>query len=126
MKKNNNIEEHQIADENKNNDKDIVDLLLKRYIKELNTDVRNKVKEMLATQYTVYCFYDGCMRDRRDYLHMTMLLSATLRKILKNEDEYDENEINKFEKVRKVLNFVTSCCYFFSFPSYIEEFFLSQ
>jgi hypothetical protein len=66
---------------------------------------------------------NGCMRDDRDELYMCMLLSATLKNILKDkEKEYEEN---KFEKVKGALQYVQNKCYII-FPDYIKNYFLPE
>lgn len=73
---------------------DKIKKLVNRYIEELDEEISDEVKIITTGSQKVYCFNDRCERDRRDNLHMRMLLSATLRKILNpnNDDDDDNND----------------------------------
>lgn len=97
-----------------------VDQLLTRYIKDLNSQIRKEVKERITGTTRIDHFNDGCLREARDYLFMSMLLSAALKRILKNK--YDYAGINKFEQVKETFQDVKIRCYYFKFPDYMELF----
>lgn len=104
-----------------------IEVVLKKYIKELINEINTNIRNTINGDDNIFAFNDGCQREFRDELYSMILLCATLKQNLKDENENGEHmtKSDKYENIKNALEFIPChVCSYFEYPDYIKDYFL--